>query len=108
MLKKIKVAVITERRADYSRFKPILDFLKKDKEFTYQLIVTGLHLLKEHGNTINEIKNDGFKIFKKINMFEKNYKGDGASMVFAMGNVMQSLSKILKPQSLILFYLVLT
>ena len=65
MLNKIKVAVITERRADYSRFKPILNFLKKDKKFKYQLIVTGLHLLKEHGNTINEIKNDGFKIFKK-------------------------------------------
>ncbi len=96
MLNKIKVTVITERRADYSRFKPILNFLKKDKKFKYQLIVTGLHLLKEHGNTINEIKNDGFKIFKKINMFEKNYRGDGASMVFAMGNVMQSLSKILR------------
>ena len=29
-------------------------------------------------------------------MFEKNYRDDGASMIFAMGNVMQSLSKILK------------
>mgnify|MGYP001295445130 FL=1 len=96
MSKKIKVAIITERRADYSRFKPILNFLKKDKKFEYQLIVTGLHLLKEHGSTINEIKKDGFKILKKINMFNKGYKGDGSSMIFAMGNVMQALSKILK------------
>ena len=65
MSKKIKVAIITERRADYSRFKPILNILKKDKKFNYQLIVTGLHLLKDHGSTINEIKNDGFKILKK-------------------------------------------
>ena len=96
MSKKIKVAIITERRADYSRFKPILDILKKDKKFNYQLIVTGLHLLKDHGSTINEIKKDGFKILKKINMFNKGYKGDGASMIFAMGNVMKDLSKILK------------
>ena len=96
MSKRIKVVIITERRADYSRFKPILNFLKKDKKFEYQLIVTGLHLLKEHGYTINEIKKDGFKISKKIYMFNKDYKGDGASMIFAMGNVMQALSKILK------------
>ena len=37
-VKKIKVAVITERRADYSRFKPILDFLKKDKKFNINLL----------------------------------------------------------------------
>ena len=44
-----KVFVITERRADYSRFKPILELIKKDKSLDYCLIVTGIHLLKEHG-----------------------------------------------------------
>ena len=32
MLNKIRVLLITERRADYSRFKPILEILKKDKK----------------------------------------------------------------------------
>jgi len=96
MLKKIKIAIITERRADYSRFKPILEIIKKDRRFDYKLIVTGLHLLNQHGNTINEIKKDGFRISHKIKMFNKNYKGDGASMAVSMGNVLQKIPKILK------------
>ena len=51
MSKKIKIVIITERRADYSRFKPILEIIKKDINLDYCLIVTGLHLLKEHGKT---------------------------------------------------------
>ena len=96
MSKKIKIALITERRADYSRFKPILKKIKKEKYIDYHLIVTGLHLLKENGETIKEIKKDGFKIAHKINMFEKGYKGDGDSMVRSMGNVLIALPKILK------------
>ncbi len=96
MSKKIKLVLITERRADYSRFKPILQIIKKDKRFDYNLIVTGLHLLSQHGKTINEIKKDGFKISHKIKMFDKNYKGDGVSMVVSMGNVLKKIPKILK------------
>ena len=95
MSKKIKVVLITERRADYSRFKPLLEIIKKDKKIEYSLIVTGLHLLKEHGKTIGEIKKDGFKISYKIKMFDRNYKGDGVSMVKSMGNILQKIPKIL-------------
>ena len=59
---KKKILIVTERRADYSKFKPILDEIKKSKSLSYVLIVTGSHLLKKHGYTINEIKKDGFKI----------------------------------------------
>ena len=95
MSKKIKILLITERRADYSRFKPILELIKRHKKINYYLLVTGLHLLKEHGLTINEIKKDGFIIHNKINMFKKKLKGDGASMVVSMANVMKNLPKIL-------------
>ena len=96
MSKKIKIALITERRADYSRFKPLLEIFRKDKSIEYYLIVTGLHLLNKHGKTINEIKKDGFKIYKKIKIFNKNYKGDGLSMVKSMGNVLLKIPGILK------------
>ncbi len=96
MLKKIKILLITERRADYSRFKPILELIKKEKKIKFYLIVTGLHLLKQHGLTINEIKKDGFKIYKRIKMFKKKSKGDGGSMIVAMSNVMKKLPKILE------------
>lgn len=95
MSKKIKIVLITERRADYSRFKPLLEIIKNDKRFEYYLIVTGLHLLKEHGRTIDEIKKDGFRISHRIKMFDENYKGNGASMVESMGNILQKIPKIL-------------
>ena len=45
----IKIYIITERRADYSRFKPILDLINKDDQLEYILTVTGAHLKKEMG-----------------------------------------------------------
>ena len=58
-----KVFIVTERRADFSRFKPILEELRNSDEFEYDLVVTGLHLLKNHGFTIDEIKAGGYDVF---------------------------------------------
>ena len=47
------VFVVTERRADFSRFKPILELISDDVYLNYDLVVTGIHLLDSHGKTIN-------------------------------------------------------
>ena len=73
-----KIFIITERRADYSRFQPILSLIKDDPELEYDLVVTGLHLKHDHGYTINEIKSDGFKIFSTFEMFLENEDSGGA------------------------------
>lgn len=92
--KKRKVLLITERRADYSRFKTIINEIKKDKILDYRLVVTGLHLLKSHGNTKNEIKSDNFKISKEIKNFQDDGKNTtGAGMAKAMGKVFLQLSE---------------
>ena len=93
MSKKIKILTITERRADYSRYKPIIDLIKKSPSMEYNLIVTGMHLLKEHGLTINQIKKDKFKVFHKINSFAGRKKSDEA-MVYAMGKILCDLSRL--------------
>ena len=89
-----KILIITERRADFSRFKPIIKLIQKDKKLDYQLIVTGLHLVKKYGYTINEINKDiiylvptGSKMeiaAKKLDMkiaceifADRNYEDDG-------------------------------
>ena len=95
MSKKIKILTITERRADYSRYKPILDLIKKNSSMDYNLIVTGMHLLKEHGLTINQIKKDDFKVFHKIHSFVGRKKSDEA-MVFAIGKILCDLSKLFR------------
>ena len=93
-----KILIITERRADFSRFKPIIKLIQKDKKLDYQLIVTGLHLVKKYGYTVKEIHKDKFKIFSKFKMFDDKYfiKNDGAEMVRAIGKVFLNISHLLK------------
>ena len=89
-----KIFIITERRADYSRFQPILDLIKLDKDLDYDLVVTGMHLKKEHGHTIDEITRDGFKIFSTFDMFLENEDSGGAmvrSFAEALKNVTYAL-----------------
>jgi len=92
---KRKILIVTERRADYSKFRPVLKEIEKSKKLDYFLIVTGSHLLKEHGNTINEIKNDGFKITSKFEMYPKNRKDTGAEMAASLGKALIKLSTII-------------
>src|SRR3989338_2613949 len=91
-----KILFVTERRADYSRFKPVIDRIAKDKSLEYCLIATGMHLLERHGKTIDMISEDGIKITSVIPMFEENYKDTGAEMARAMGRFMIGITKELE------------
>ena len=42
---KRKILVVTERRADYTKLRPILKEIQKSKKLDYYLVVTGSHLL---------------------------------------------------------------
>ena len=96
MLAKRKIFILTERRADYSRFKPILELIKKDKQLEYCLVATGLHLIKNHGYTINEIKNDNFKISYKFKNFIVKKIDDEKNMIFAISETLKKVTKILQ------------
>ena len=89
--RKRKICFVTERRADYSRLKPIMREVQKSKKMELQLIVTGAHLLKNLGETKKILKDDGFKADAIIPMFKKTDADDGASMVRAMARFMANL-----------------
>lgn len=93
---KKKILIVTERRADYSKFRPVLKAIEKSSKLDYYLIVTGSHLLKEYGYTIDEIKKDGFKITKKFPMYEKNHRATGADMTRALGKSIIYLSHVIE------------
>ena len=65
---KRKIVVTTGARSEYGILKSILTEIQKSKKLELYLIVSGMHLSKKYGLTINEIKKDGFKIYKTINM----------------------------------------
>lgn len=91
----IKIFIITERRADYSRFKPIMSLIQKDKDLDYILTVTGAHLKNEMGYTKNEILKDGFKIDYEIEMFTENLDSTG-EMVRSFARVAEKVTYCLE------------
>ena len=68
---KRKITVTTGARADYGLLRPILNEISSSRNLELFLIVTGMHLSKKHGLTINEIKKDGFKISSSFKMVQK-------------------------------------
>ncbi|MDG1051845.1 MAG: UDP-N-acetylglucosamine 2-epimerase, partial [Flavobacteriaceae bacterium] len=92
-----KIFIVTERRADFSRFKPIIKLIQKAKSLSYDLVVTGIHLNKNFGFTKNEILEEKFSIFDEFKIFDKDYyiKNDGSSMSVALGKAMMKLPKII-------------
>ncbi len=89
---KRKITVTTGTRADYGLLRPILSKISSSKNLELHLIVTGMHLSKKFGLTINEIKKDGFKISVSFNMIQK---GTSKYLVAEkLGNAVVKFSKI--------------
>ena len=86
-----KVFILVERRADYSRYKPILEKLKADPFFETYLVVTGICLLENHGKDISYIENDGFEINATIPMFDLETEDSGGEMVRSMARVLSGV-----------------
>jgi GDP/UDP-N,N'-diacetylbacillosamine 2-epimerase (hydrolysing) len=81
---KKKILVTTGTRAEYGILRPLLNELKIRSKVELILVVTGTHLSKKHGYTINEIKKDGFKIHAKVRMIPK--KIDKKNLTKEIGN----------------------
>ena len=72
---KRKVLAITGIRSEYDILFPVIDTLRKDRNFEVRLIVCGAHLSDWHGFTFKKIKEDGFQIVDMIdNLLMTNRK----------------------------------
>ena len=60
------VAVFSGNRAEYGLLYPILRAIKEHPDLDYRLIVSGAHLDANFGQTITEIKDDGFDIHAEV------------------------------------------
>ncbi len=61
-----KICVFTGTRADYGLLKPLMEEIAQDLEMKLQLLVSGMHLAADFGNTYRLIESDGFVIDEKI------------------------------------------
>lgn len=88
----MKILTLVERRADYSRMRPILKELYDNSFFEVYLIVTGVCLLDVHGKDVDYIKEDGFLINAEVPMFEEKGRNTNASMVRALAKVLDGIT----------------
>ena len=63
-----KIAVVTGTRAEYGLLYRTMKRIQMDDVLKLQLIVTGSHPSPKYGNTIEQIKEDGFKIDEEIHI----------------------------------------
>ena len=78
-----KVCYITGTRADFGLMKNVLQGIDHSPELELSIITTGMHLLKEYGETWKEIESSGLPVSDKVAVDLSG--GEGAEMAVALG-----------------------
>ena len=63
-----KVCIITATRSEYGLLRWTIDGVLKNSNLELQLVITGAHLMAEHGYTYKCIEEDGYPISVKVDM----------------------------------------
>ena len=71
-MRKRKICVVTGTRAEYGLLYWLMKGVNVDDTLVLQVVVTGMHLSKEFGNTYQQIEKDGFIIDKKVDISLKS------------------------------------
>jgi len=98
-----KICVFTSSRADYGVLKPLINLLSNDSSYELKILVSGTHLSKEHGFTINEIIEDGYTVNEKVDILYGSYTE--VDICEVMSKALKGFSKALhsiNPELLIL------
>lgn len=90
----LKICIYTTNRAEYSKLRPIMRLLKSDPNIKMQLLITGSHLLKEYGESKNQIIRDGFTITEEV--YSTIAGDDITKTVETIGIALLKLPSILK------------
>ena len=72
----IKICIFSGNRAEYGLLSPIIKNLNESKKIKVFFIVSGSHVDKKFGETINEIKKDKIKIYQTIKLFNSGRNKD--------------------------------
>ena len=80
-----KISVVTGTRADYGLLKHLCKLIDLSPKLELRLIATGSHLSSLHGNTIDEILNDGFEVYRSIDLKIEGDKADDINRAIAQG-----------------------
>ncbi len=87
-----KIAVITGTRATYGYNRGIIKLLHESQAVDMQLIVTGMHLLREYGLSVHEVEHGGVPIAARVDI---TIGGDTpTAWAKSLGVAIQSFSQV--------------
>lgn len=81
------IAVFTGSRAEYGLLYWLLKEIKESQSLALQLIVSGMHLSKEFGDTWRQIETDGFFIDSKVEMLLSSDTPVGIAKSVGLGTI---------------------
>jgi len=88
---KKKIVFLTGTRADFGYIKSLIDVCIESNLYEVFIFVTGTHLEKKHGYTIDEINNYGYK-----DVYSYSNREDGDLMDIMLAKAMQGFSAFVK------------
>ncbi len=80
-----RLCVVTGSRAEYGLLYWVLYALRDDPAFELQLVVTGMHLAREFGHTVDEIERDGFSVARRVEMLLASDTPGGVARSIGLG-----------------------
>ncbi|OFZ80448.1 MAG: UDP-N-acetyl-D-glucosamine 2-epimerase, UDP-hydrolysing [Bdellovibrionales bacterium RIFOXYD1_FULL_53_11] len=87
-----RLLAVTTGRADYGLLYPLIKLLSHDGHFHLELAVTGSHLSKEFGNTIDLVVKDGISVDYPVDIH--SYGGDEAAVCHSMAVGLEKFSEL--------------
>lgn len=91
---KRKVAIITGTRAEFGVMESIVQAIQRRGRIDGRIIVTGMHLLKKFGHTIDDIREKGYRIDAQVKM--QTGRDDAAAQAGAVGRGIQGIAKAIE------------
>ena len=88
-----RICVVSGTRAEYGLLRPVMEEIQA-AQLELHLVIAGMHLSHEFGNTYREIERDGFKVDSRVDMA---LSGDNnAAMVKSIGIGIYGLTQALE------------
>lgn len=87
-MKRKRILFLTGTRADFGKLKPLIHAVNRHPRFDCQIFVTGMHMMRRYGYTVEEVRKEGFA---DLHLFMNQIEGE--SMELVLSNTIVGLSR---------------
>ena len=87
-VKRKRILFLTGTRADFGKLKPLIHAVNRHPSFDCQIFVTGMHMMRRYGYTVEEVRKEGFA---DLHLFMNQIEGE--SMELVLSNTIVGLSR---------------